>query len=225
MGQPLHVLIVEDSEDDAELLVRDLERSGYRVIHQRVQTADAMKAALAFRSWDIVLSDYSMPGFSGPAALDVLKATGRDLPFIIISGTIGEETAVAALKAGAHDFLVKGYLARLGPAIERELREVANRRERRRAEEALRASEAQYRSLVQRAVFGFYQATGDGHFLTVNPALVTMLGYEAAEDLISVGLANLYADSEAHTDLLRRSREHGQIVGEQAMWQRKTGEA
>jgi DNA-binding NtrC family response regulator len=122
-GKPLRVLLVEDSETDAELLLHELAHGGYAVAATRVDTADAMQAALQSHTWDIVVSDYSMPAFSAPAALALLRTTGSDLPFIIVSGTIGEETAVAALKAGACDFLVKGRLARLVPALERELRE------------------------------------------------------------------------------------------------------
>jgi signal transduction histidine kinase len=141
MDKPLRVLIVEDSEDDCELLVHQLEEGGYDLTHERVQTAEAMKTALGRAHWDVVLSDYSMPMFSGPAALEVLQATGSDVPFIIVSGTIGEETAVAALKAGAHDYLVKGRLARLVPAIERELREAVTRRDRIRLEGQLRQAQ------------------------------------------------------------------------------------
>ena len=112
MGQSLRVLVVEDSENDAELLLRELTRGGYDVIHERVETSDAMRAALARGSWDLVISDYSLPTFSGPEALQVIQSMACDLPFLIVSGTIGEETAVSALKAGAHDFLVKGRLAR-----------------------------------------------------------------------------------------------------------------
>ena len=137
MSTLLRVLIVEDSEDDMLLLLRELRRGGYNVEHVRVQTAADMKNALEQQSWDIVLSDYSMPNFDAPAALNILKESGMDIPFIIISGTIGEDTAVAALKAGAHDFIVKGKLARLVPAFERELREAENRRDRRKADIAL----------------------------------------------------------------------------------------
>jgi len=100
-GKPLRVLIVEDSANDAELLVAYLERSGYAVTSQRVQTDDDMRAALERTAWDAVLSDYSMPGFSGLAALDILRATGQDIPFIIASGTIGDEAAVSAVGDGA----------------------------------------------------------------------------------------------------------------------------
>jgi two-component system cell cycle sensor histidine kinase/response regulator CckA len=141
MSKALRALFVEDSERDAELLLYELEESGYLVTHTRVQTAEAMKAALESASWDVVFSDYSMPTFNAMGALDVLKASGLDLPFIIVSGTIGEETAVAALKAGAHDFLVKARLARLIPALERELRDVCVRRERLQLEDRLRQSQ------------------------------------------------------------------------------------
>lgn len=129
MGDPLRVLIVEDSERDAELLTIELRRGGYEVSYLRVFTEETMRCALD-AEWDVVLSDYSMPQFSGVAALRVLRESGRDLPFIIVSGTIGEETAVHALKEGAHDFLLKDRLARLLPAIARELREARLRRER-----------------------------------------------------------------------------------------------
>jgi two-component system cell cycle sensor histidine kinase/response regulator CckA len=141
MGKALRALLVEDSAADAELLLGELAHAGYDVTAERVQTADTMKAALGQVDWDVVLSDYSMPAFSGPAALAVLQAMDRDIPFIIVSGTIGEETAVTALKAGAHDFLIKGRLARLVPAIERELRDVVARRERRQLEEQLRQAQ------------------------------------------------------------------------------------
>jgi signal transduction histidine kinase len=141
MKPPLRVLIVDDSERDAELIVSEVTRGGYDVTSERVQTAETMNEALEHATWDLVLSDYSMPAFSGPAALAVLQASGRDLPFIIISGTIGEETAVSALKAGAHDYLLKGRLTRLVPAIERELRDVAARQERVLLEEKLRQSQ------------------------------------------------------------------------------------
>ncbi len=139
MSKLLRVLIIEDSEDDAELLVLELERGGYQIIHQRVDTKAAMENSLNNpKPWDIVLADYSMPHFSALAALDVLREQELDLPFIIISGKIGEETAVEAMKAGAHDYLIKGKLARLLPAVERELREAILRQEYRQAQTKLR---------------------------------------------------------------------------------------
>jgi DNA-binding NtrC family response regulator len=124
----LRVLIVEDSEDDAALLARELKRGGLDVVVERVDHAEAMRTALERGPWDLVVADYTMPRFSAPAALALLKERGLDLPFIIVSGTIGEEVAVNAMKAGAHDYFMKGNLARFVPAIQRELREAAERR-------------------------------------------------------------------------------------------------
>lgn len=138
MKRPLRVLHVEDSEDDAALIERELRRNGYEPTVERVDTPAAMKAALEQGAWDAVIADYAMPHFSGPAALEMLKEVGLDLPFIIVSGAIGEETAVEIMRAGGHDYIMKGNLKRLVPAIERELREAEVRRQRRRAEEELR---------------------------------------------------------------------------------------
>src|SRR6267143_4477567 len=134
---PLRVLIAEDSEDDARLLLRELQRGGYQPTHERVDTPSAMALALDRHPWDLVIGDYSMPAFSGPAALALLRARDLDTPFIFVSGSIGEDVAVEAMKAGAQDFLTKGNLRRLIPAVERELRDAVVRRERRRAQTAL----------------------------------------------------------------------------------------
>ncbi|MBI2388160.1 MAG: response regulator [Deltaproteobacteria bacterium] len=137
----LRALIVEDVERDADLLVRELKRGGFDVTFDRVDTAEAMSLALDRQRWDIVISDYTMPRFSAPAALALVNDRKLDLPFIIVSGTIGEETAVKAMRAGAHDFMVKGEYARLIPAVEREIREAALRAERAKMQEQLLISE------------------------------------------------------------------------------------
>src|SRR5579872_1076600 len=142
MKSPLDLLLVEDSEDDAFLVVRELTRGGFDVHHERVESEGDMSRALDTKKWDIVICDYSMPQFTGAAALELLKSKGLDIPFIYVSGTIGEESAVEAMKVGANDYIMKGNLKRLLPAIERELREARVRRERKKAEEALRATEA-----------------------------------------------------------------------------------
>jgi putative nucleotidyltransferase with HDIG domain len=139
VNTPLRVLLVEDSEDDAQLLLREIKRGGYDVEFERVETTDAMKTALSRQMWNAIICDYSLPHFGAPQALAVLKESGHDLPFIIVSGTIGEESAVSALKAGAHDFIVKGSMARLIPAIQRELKDAGVRHERRQRERELEA--------------------------------------------------------------------------------------
>jgi signal transduction histidine kinase/DNA-binding response OmpR family regulator len=144
----LRCLIVEDVEDDAQLMLRQLRAAGYDVTWERVDTPEAMRAALEHQPWDVVLSDYRMPRFSGLEAFELLRTSGRDLPFIIVSGTIGEETAVAAMKAGVGDYLIKGQLDHLPVAVERELRHAATRRERKVADAALRRTEARQRAMV-----------------------------------------------------------------------------
>lgn len=140
-GKRLRALLVEDSPDDAELVVLELQSGGYKVEHQRVDTEAAMRDELGRAHWDVVLSDFAMPAFSGTAALAVLKQTGLDIPFIIVSGTVGEEAAVAAMRSGADDYVLKRSLARLCPAIERELREAGLRAEQRKMQEHLLISD------------------------------------------------------------------------------------
>lgn len=138
MPKPLRALIVEDSGDDCELLVVELRRGGYDPAYTRVETAEAMSAELSARTWDVVFSDFTMPRFNAFDALALLHNSGIDLPFIIVSGTIGEDRAVMAMRAGAHDYILKDNLKRLVPAVERELREARVRQERRQAEETIR---------------------------------------------------------------------------------------
>jgi PAS domain S-box-containing protein/putative nucleotidyltransferase with HDIG domain len=144
MPTDLRVLIVEDSEDDADLLLHELKRGGYNPIFERVDSRKQMVGALETKEWDLILSDFAMPGFSGHAALDIWKEKELDIPFIVISGTIGEETAVVMMKAGVSDYLMKQNLTRLNAAIDRELREASMRRERKQAEQFLRDSELRF---------------------------------------------------------------------------------
>jgi two-component sensor histidine kinase len=144
----LRVLLVEDSPDDAALIVRELEHGGFKLYFQRVETPEAFGGALK-ESWDAIVADWSLPRFSGTAALAMVREKKLDIPFILVSGTIGEESAVEAMRSGAHDYLMKDKLARLAPAIRRELKEAAMRLERRRADEKLRASLKEKETLLQ----------------------------------------------------------------------------
>jgi signal transduction histidine kinase len=137
MSTRLRVLIVEDSENDAAMIVRQLRKADYEVSQERVESSGQMRAALEEPDWDIVITDYKLPGFDAPTALAILQQTGLDLPFLVVSGHIGEETAVALMKAGAHDYLMKNNLARLAPVVKRELGQARMRRERSRAEKEL----------------------------------------------------------------------------------------
>src|SRR6266850_978324 len=218
MGIPLSVLIVEDSEDDARLLVRELTRGGYELTQEQVYTATAMQAALDRQVWDLVIGDFSMPNFSGLEALSLVRERGLDVPYICLSGTISEELAVAAMKAGANDWVTKGQLKRLLPAIERELREAKGRA-------ALRAAEAGYETLVEQAPVGIYRSNPEGRFLSANTALVRMLGYESAADLLRLDMArDVYADPAERQGLVDRDtysdRQYDDV---EATWKRKDG--
>ena len=218
MAEALRVLIAEDSEDDALLLVRELRRGGYALTYERVDSAAAMTAALDRQSWDLVIGDHSMPHFGGLAALALVRERTLDLPFICVSGTITEEMAVNAMRAGANDWVTKGQLKRLLPAIERELREAKGRA-------ALRATEASYTTLVQHAPIGIYRSSADGRFLAVNAALVRMLGHDSAADVLALDLArDVYADPAERDRLVTRDSytEHDYDEVE-ATWKRKDG--
>jgi PAS domain S-box-containing protein len=182
-GVPLQVLIVEDSENDATLLEIELQRAGFTPSCRRVETAEALGEALEQQTWDLVIADYVMPHFNGLAALAVVKERGLDLPFIVVSGHITDDTAVAAMKAGAHDYVMKDNLSRLGPAVRRELSEAEVRRERRRAEETLKA-EYSFRQAIENSVpSGISVVDLDGKQTYVNPAFCAMVGW-AAEGLV-----------------------------------------
>ncbi|CAN5693353.1 hypothetical protein BH24ACT20_BH24ACT20_07080 [soil metagenome] len=182
MGKPLMVLVVEDSEDDTLLLLRELRRGGYEPTHERVQSAREMKEALARDSWDLVVSDHSMPTFSSLSALELLRESGfTDLPFVIVSGQIGEDAAVEAMKAGAQDYIMKDNLTRLTSAISRELSEAEVRRSRRRAERALQESEERFRSLVQYASDIIVVLDAEGVIRYESPAVERVLGYKPEE--------------------------------------------
>ena len=122
-GKSLSVLMVEDSENDALLLIREIKKGGYNAVYERVDTAAAMKKALKEKKWDIILCDYTVPGFNAPLAIDLLKETNIDIPLIVVSGTIGEETAIECMRLGAKDYILKPNLSRLCPAISRALEE------------------------------------------------------------------------------------------------------
>src|SRR5215207_2290698 len=222
MGMPLKVLLVEDSEDDALLLVRMLRRGGYDPGWERVDTPAAMEAALDGGSWDLIISDHSMPAFSSLAALRLLRRKGLvGLPFIIVSGRIGEDAAVSAMKAGAQDYLMKDNLARLNSAIDRELRDAEVRRERRHAEE-------KYRSIFENAVEGIFQTTVDGRFLTANPAMARMLGYESPEELlgaISSIRDQLYVEPGRREEFYQLALRDGFVSGFEVQMRRKDGDS
>jgi len=217
---PLRTLLVEDNPDDAELILLELRRGGREPIFRRVETAAQMAAALS-EPWDVVISDYALPAFSAPAAFAMVRERNLDIPFIVVSGTIGEDIAVEAMRSGVHDFLLKGQLRRLVAAIERELREAAGRAERRRIQQQLLISD-------RMASVGTL-AAGVAHEIN-NPLAVVLgnlqsmsrdmqqlsRGLESMHDAIgptaAARLARLQSTAAALTDALRDADEAGERV-------------
>jgi PAS domain S-box-containing protein len=212
MNQYLDVLFLEDSEDDALLVVRHLVKGGYAVDYRRVETPEDFRMALGEKPWDIVISDYSLPGLNALAAIHIFKEQGPDIPFLVVSGAVGEETAVEVLKSGAHDVLIKSNLARLIPAVERERREATERRARRRAEESLAASEIKFRRIVETAHEGIWLLDRDGRTTYMNRRMADMLALDPSETADAT-LLSFLSESKVADTITRYL--HGQTDGTQ----------
>lgn len=184
MGARLRVLIVGDSEDDVTLILRELRRSGYDPSYGQVDSAEGLRVALDRGTWDVIISDYDMESFCGLEPLRLVQDSGLDLPFILVSGTIGEHLAVAAMKAGAHDYVMKDNLARLGPAVRQELREAQARQARQEAEAALPEGQAWYRTLIETSPDAIIVTDLKGRLLMANQQAVELRGSERVEDLL-----------------------------------------
>jgi len=211
MSKTLRVLNVEDSERDVSLLTRFLSRSGSEVISDRVDTAEAMTLALESREWDVVLCDYTMPNFNALAALALMKEMKKDIPFIIISGSVGEAAAVEAMRAGAHDYLMKDNLARLRPTIERELHEAENRRARRRAEEQLRGSQLYTRLLMESNIDALMTTDPLGIITDVNQQMEILAGH-ARDELIGTAFKQYFTDPELAEEGIRLVVREGRVT-------------
>jgi two-component system cell cycle sensor histidine kinase/response regulator CckA len=205
----LHVLFVEDSENDLKLLLEELHQRGYEAVYERVQNPAELTSALNRHPWDVVLSDYVLPQFSGPAALKLLREKGLDVPFIVISGTYGEEAAVDMMKAGANDYIVKNNLSRLVPAIERELEVAQTRRARARAEDAVQFLAA----IVESTEDAVYGKDLNGIIISWNKAAERIFGY-TADEIIGHSVSILYPIDRRDelVDIMERIK-HGQHVG------------
>ncbi len=225
----LHILIIDDSEDDAFLLVHALERSGYSVDWVRVERESELLGQLHKRHWDVVISDFNMPDFDAHRALEIMQASGLDRPFIVVSGAVGEEKAVEMMLAGAHDFVVKQNLSRLGPVVQRELREAQLRRERRRDVEQLQLQAA----ALDSAANGILITDRHGIIEWVNQAFTQLTGYRLGEavgkpvSLLKSGRqsAEFYEDlwktilsgKNWHGELVNRRKDGSEYVEEQSI--------
>ncbi len=196
MGIPLRILIIEDSEDDTLLVIRVLQKDGYDPSYERVETAEDMREALERETWDIIIADYTLPHFSGLDALKLYKEKGLDIPFIVVSGTIGEEIAVAAMLSGAHDYVMKNNLPRLFPAIQKALTEAESRRERKRAEYELQSARAFLDSVINAIADPVFVKDDKRRFVLVNEALCAIAG-RPRESLIGKNDHEMFPEGEA----------------------------
>jgi len=185
LPKPLRVLLIEDDKADAELTIMAVQRAGYEVAYERVETAEAMAAALQRQAWDIVISDYSLPRFDGLAALRLFKESGLDIPFIVVSGAIGEEVAVAAMKAGAHDYVMKSHVSLLGPSVDRELRDAEVRHAHRHAQSELDNASQRLSYLVASNPAVLYSRAAGGNWPTtfISSNVKDQFGYEVRQFL------------------------------------------
>ncbi len=209
VATPLRVLLVEDSEADAGLVIRELEQRGYSPSFERIEDAQAMRDALDHGTWDVILSDWAMPNFSAPDALGVLKEKQLDIPFIIVSGSIGEETAVEAMRAGAHDFVLKDRLARLAACVEREMRETKARAAAGvallRSQDQRRNDEARFRALIERSADMITLTGADGTILYVSPAVESTLGHPPSHFIGQSVLSLCHPDDRETFDTVRET--------------------
>jgi len=223
-ARDLHILMLEDSEADAELIINEMRKGALAFTYQRVETREKYLAAIEKYMPDMILSDNSLPAFDGLSALSIAQEKCPEVPFIFVSGTIGEEVAIETLKAGATDYVIKDRLSRLVPVIERALREVEERREKRRAEQLLLESEKRYRSLYEDAPIAYFTIGSDRSILQANSAATRLLGY-SKDELLRMELFDLYSDNP---EGLSRARSHferflrGENIDDEELMMRKS---
>jgi PAS domain S-box-containing protein len=196
MNKILQILHLEDNANDAQLLRLKLEEANIGCVITVVQTRDEFVNALERDKFDLIVSDFTLPSFDGKSALEIARQKWPDIPFIFVSGTMGEEAAIESMVRGATDYVLKGRLSRLVPATQRALLEAESRRERKRAEVALRESKEKYQSLFERNISGAFVSTPDGRLLECNPAFVHMFGFDSIEAAKATNVSALYSDPE-----------------------------
>jgi PAS domain S-box-containing protein/putative nucleotidyltransferase with HDIG domain len=222
MDKPIRVLIVDDCADDGLLLLRKLKKGGYSPTYEQVDTAEAMSKALDNQTWDIILCDNSMPSFDASSALELYQDKGLDLPFIIVSGTIADETAVAAMKAGAHDYIMKGNLARLSSVVDRELREAKNRQERRNTAIQLRKSEEKYRTLFEDSRDAIYLNDKEGGLIDFNRSTLDLFGY-SGEEMLGINTKSVFVNPDEYQRLQYEIAQKGSVREFEARLCKKDG--
>ena len=225
-GDAVHILHLEDDPADAELVQRTLESAAMDCRITCARTHDEFDKALSMGGYDVILADYRLPDYDGVSALRLAQERRPDVPFIFVSGTMGEDAAIEGLTEGATDYVLKHRLSRLVPAVKRALHEAENRRERERAEKALRQAEEKYRHIFEYAAEGIFQSTPEGRYITVNPALAEMHGYDSPEEMVA-GITSIerqvYVRPEDCREFRRCLNEKGQVKGFEIDMYRKDG--
>jgi len=220
---PLRLLVIEHESADVELCQRELGKAGLAFELDTAATREECARKLREKPFDVVLADYRLPGWNGADALALIRELRLDIPLILVTGTLGEELAVACIKQGITDYVLKTQLARLPVAIQRAHEEKLAREAEHRAVLALRASEARYRSLIENATYGIYWVTLHGELLAANPALVHMLGYDSANEFLALKNSwALYRDPEVRKKLVAQYRDEGRVDAV-VEWKRKDG--
>ena len=213
MSTLLRVLIVDDSEDDTSLIIRKLSSGGYDPKWERVDSSEAMRNALGREDWDIILCDYKMPNFNAAAALKLAQENKTDIPFIIVSGAIGEDTAVASMKAGAHDYVMKDKLAKLPVAVERAIREAKIRRDKKITEEMLKMSRENFRHSLDDSPLGVRIVTVTGELIYANQEMLNIYGYDSFEQMKSTPREKSYTpESCVEHEARKAKRRRGEDI-------------
>ncbi len=198
MSVPIRVLIIEDNEDDTILETDALVRGGFNIVYERIESRESLTKALDTKNWECIISDYSLPQFTGLEALEILKNSGKDIPFILISGTIGEETAVDAMKAGASDYIMKNNLNRLVPAFKRELREAESRSQKRQAEAAIQFERILLRTLIDNIPDFIYVKDRDCRIIVANKSSIEFMGYTNESQIIGKTELDIFTDENGN---------------------------
>jgi two-component system cell cycle sensor histidine kinase/response regulator CckA len=221
-GTPISILLLEDDPLDAELCLRKLESSGLSFFVKGIGSADEFKYEIGANKYDIVLGDYRMPNWTGLEAVRWLRASGYSIPFILLTGTLGDELAVECIKEGANDYVLKDKMERLPFALLRAVEEARMRAERDQTEHELRQTEQQYASIVRGAPYGIYRSDERGHILMANPALITMLGYESEAEFLKLNIeTDVYLNPKERAGVLKQLEEHKTLPFPDVKWRRK----
>jgi PAS domain S-box-containing protein len=219
---PLRLLIVEDSEEDLALLLLELSRSGIAYSHVHASNRAQFEAAFSAGSCDAVISDYRFPGWTGMDAFVYVRSVAPEVPFILVTGHLGDEAAVDCIKRGVDDYVLKGHLSRLATALLRAIAERHRRREHLATRESLRMSEARNRDLVEYSIYGICRTNRDGTFIDTNPALLRILNLQPGQPQIA-GVQDVFRYPEQFAQFMASCNEFGQIHGAEAEWRRPDG--